>query len=201
MLNLFTADFSLRITYSPLIEVSINGHLLTGHCVQGETRRYFSHTFRTFGDNDKVYRYQNDKHDKTDNRITADNEVTKSGNYLSGIPVQQYQTGRGYVKRQPEQSGYQQQRRENGQVQGLFVVDYRHHQQKSHRDVQTDKHIQQQRRQGNNHHDNDGNDSHRYHDIAVFLNETALAENIVGGSCLLCSHSVTPLLLMPDGVV
>ena len=44
MLDFLTAYFCFRIRYCPLIEVSINGHLLTRHCIQGKTCRYFSHT-------------------------------------------------------------------------------------------------------------------------------------------------------------
>ena len=65
------------------IEVGINSHLFTGHCIQGETRTDFRNTASTFGDHHKVNDHQNHKDHETDGVVTTNQYFTKGFNHLT----------------------------------------------------------------------------------------------------------------------
>ena len=80
------------------IHISINGHLLTGHRVQGKSRRYLGHPASTLGHDHKIDNDQDRKNHQTDRVITANHKFAKGFNHLAssirtGMPFQQNNPG------------------------------------------------------------------------------------------------------------
>ena len=101
-LNLRASNFCLFVSDCALVQVGVDSHLLTGHCVQCETRRNFRDTFRAFGYDDKVNDNQDDKHDEADDGIAADDEISESRNDFARVAVNQNQPRRRNVQCQSE---------------------------------------------------------------------------------------------------
>ena len=103
------------------IEVGINRHLLAGHCVQCKARAYFRNTPRTLRDYNEVNDDKNQKDNDTNNVVTTNDNLTEGLNYLTGgiatlVPVQQHNTGRRDVERQPEQRCTEQDGRKHREI-------------------------------------------------------------------------------------
>ena len=97
-LNIQAAFPGLFLVDDAGVEVCVNGHLFTGHSVQGEAGRNLSHTFGTLGDDDKLYQNQNEEDDKADDYISLYHKFTESLDNRAGVAVVgENFTGRGYV--------------------------------------------------------------------------------------------------------
>ena len=75
-----------------MVEIRVDRHLFAWHRIEGETRRHFGNTFRALRDNDEVHNDEDDEHDKADDRITADNEISECRDDLAGVRIEQNQT-------------------------------------------------------------------------------------------------------------
>ena len=91
-LDFLTAALCLCVRDRPLIKIGIDGHLFAGHRVEGESCRHFGDTFRPLRDNNEVDNNEDDKHDKADDCIAADDEVAECCNHLTGIGIEKNQT-------------------------------------------------------------------------------------------------------------
>ena len=195
-LNLLSALAGLRIGNGTLIQIRINGHLLTRHSIQGEACRYLCHALRALGNNHELDNNQNDENDKAYYCITAHNEVTEGADELPCITLQQNKPGRGNIQCQPEQGCNQQKGREHGQIQCLHIVNSTHHNHQCQGNVHAQQQIQQQGRQRNNHHNDDCYDAHRNHYVTIFLYKA----NLLGGHNR-CSHNLSPALYLTQTAV
>ena len=124
--------------------------------------------------------------------IAADNKVAERSNDLTGIAVEEDQACGRNVQRQSEQCRNEKQGGEDRQVKCLHVVDCRHHDKQCNRNIQTDKNVKQNRRQRNNHHDDDCHDSNGDQNITVSLYEITGCKGIYTASLRCCHALITP---------
>ncbi|MMZ58199.1 hypothetical protein D1872_201680 [compost metagenome] len=68
-LNFTAAFLCLLLVNQSRIQVSVNTHLLTWHSIECKASGNLSDTFRAFSDDDKLHNHQNQKDNKTDNRL------------------------------------------------------------------------------------------------------------------------------------
>ncbi len=177
VLDLLTPHLRLRVRDRALVEVGIDRHLFAGHRIEREASGHLSDAFRSLRDDDEVDADEDDEHDEADDRVTADNEISERRDDLAGVAVQEDEARRGDVECEAEERRHEEERREDGEVERLFVVDDRHDDEQRDRDIETDEEIEQQRRQRNDHHHDDDDDGDGDEDIAVFLYEASLAEH------------------------
>ena len=102
-LNVLTALLCALFINQPRVQISINGHLFTGHSIEGETGGDFSDSFSTFSDDEHLNDDEYQEHDDTDYIITADNEVPESVNQLTGIAIKENEPSSRDVEGQSEQ--------------------------------------------------------------------------------------------------
>ena len=131
--------------------------LLTGHRVQGETSRDFSHAAGAVGDDDELNDHEDRKDDETDGVVTADDDGAELLDDLARIAVQQDRTRRADVEREPEERHDQDQRREDAERERVLRVQRGQHDDQRHRDVQREQHVEHPRRDGHDHQDNENN--------------------------------------------
>ena len=175
-----------------MVQIGIDRHLLTGHRVEGKACRNLRHALRALRDNDEVDNDENDEHDEPDHGIAADNKVAKRSNDLTGIAVEEDQSRRRYVQCQSEQCRNEEQGGEDRQVKCLHIVDCRHHDKQCNRNIQTDKNVKQDRRQRNNHHDDDCHDGDGDQNITVSLYEITGCKGIYTAGLRCCHALITP---------
>src|SRR5262249_34754528 len=113
LLNRLAPSPGLLLIDQAGVEISINGHLLAGHGIEGKTRCHFGNTPRTLRHDDKVDHDENAKYDDSNPEIAADDKVPKgfddrSGGVWTLIAMQQDQAHRRDVEGQPEQGQEQQ---------------------------------------------------------------------------------------------
>ena len=86
-------------------QIAIDGHLFTGHCIQAEPCRHFSHTLRTLGNHQKVDDGDDQKDHQPDGKIAPHNKVAERLDNVARILLQQDQTGRSNRQRQTKHGG------------------------------------------------------------------------------------------------
>ena len=92
-LDFLSSLLCFRICNGSGVQIRINSHLLTGHCIQSKSRCYFGYTFRTFVDDHELDQDQNNEDNDTDDQITATYELTEGFHDITCITVSQDQTG------------------------------------------------------------------------------------------------------------
>ena len=147
------------------VQVGVHRHLFARHSVEGEAGRDFGNAFCALGHHHKIDHHQDGKHDQTDRKIPADQEVAKgldhsAGGTGAGVALQQHHPGGGHVQRQPHQGGQQQDGREGRKIQRLEHIGRDHHHHQRHRNIQREKRVQHPRRQGQHHHRQNGHHQH-----------------------------------------
>ena len=90
--------FASAICNGSGVQIRINSHLLTGHCIQGKSCGYFRHSLGTFIDYHELDQYQNNKDDNADDQVSAAYKFTESLHDITGITVPQDQSGGGGVQ-------------------------------------------------------------------------------------------------------
>ncbi len=145
------------------IEIGIDGHLFTGHGIQGKTGAHLSNSARSFGDHDKVDDHQDQENHDPHCKIPPHQKVSKGLDDLPrrirpGMPFQQYDPGGGHIQGQTQQRGHQQDCRKGGKLEGFQRIhaDQQHHDRNG--DVEGKKDIQQKGRQRQHHHAQHQND-------------------------------------------
>lgn len=109
-------------------EFRVDGHLLAGQGVKGETGRDFGNTPGALGDDHEVDDDENEEDDDADDAVAADDKVTEGLDDLADVGAtlgraQKDETGRGDVEAQAEQGRDQQEGRQSGELQGPQDVD------------------------------------------------------------------------------
>ena len=103
LLNLVTPLPGLFFINEAGTQVGVNGHLLTGHGVQGEAGRHFRDTLGAFGNDDKLHQNDDQEDQHTDDNIAAGNQGTEGLDDHTGLTAfGQNQSRRGYVQSQSE---------------------------------------------------------------------------------------------------
>ena len=161
------------------VEVGFDGHLLAGHGVKGEAGRHFRDARGTGGDDDLVQDEQDHEDDAADHIAAADHEFAEGTDHFPGgfhahVPVEQDETGGRHVERQPQQSGHQQQRREDGELQrgGHEHGGYEDEQRDG--DAHAEHDVQKERRQRHQHDKEDDHHAQAEHDVALFGKATII---------------------------
>ena len=106
-LYFITSELRFLIINGTCIQIGINSHLLSGHCIQCKSCGYLCHTLRTFVDYQKLNQNQDDKDNGTDNQITAAHKLTESLYHVSGGAGGQNQSGGGDIQGNSEDCGKQ----------------------------------------------------------------------------------------------
>ena len=159
----FAAGARLIFGNQPRRQIGVDGHLLTGHGVQGKAGGDFGDTAGTFGNNHKVDDNQNGKNNNADNKVVAHDETAESGNNLAGgirplVAFGKNQTGGSQVQRQPIHGGNQQNQRESIKLVRPLDKNRRHQNQTGDCNRKSQGNIQQPGRhrhnQDNQHQDN-----------------------------------------------
>ena len=141
-------------------QVGVDGHLLAGHGVQGETRRHFGDTRRTFGDDHEVHQGEDREDDDADDEAVAHDETAEGLDDVTGgrrafVTVGQNQAGRGQVEGEAHQGGDQQHHREGVELHGFANKDHGHENQHGQRDRHGQGDVEQPGRQRHDQHDHD----------------------------------------------
>ena len=142
----------------PGIEVGVDRHLLAGHGVQGEARRYLRHSARTVRNHHELNDDEDEEDDKANNQVAADNEVSEGVDDATSVAMQQDETRRRDVQRQPEKRGDQEKRREHRELHRVFGVDGNEEDDNARGDVDRQEHVQQRRRKRDDEHPHDADD-------------------------------------------
>ena len=113
-------------------KIGVDGHLLAGQGIQGETCTNFRHAARTLGDDDHVDDHQDGKDEQADDIVAADQHGAKGFDHMAGriaafMAGHQHDAGGGDVEAKPQQRCKQQHRWKAAEVQRLGRVQ-RHHQ-------------------------------------------------------------------------
>ena len=98
------------------VQVGVDGHLLAGHGIQGETGNHLGHPTRALGHHDEVDDHQDAENDETDQVVAGNHELAERLNHLAGgvralVAFHQHDPGRGHVQGQAQHGGQQQHRR------------------------------------------------------------------------------------------
>ncbi|MNT48987.1 hypothetical protein D3C72_1858080 [compost metagenome] len=86
LFNLTTTLTCVRFVDRACVQLGIDRHLLTWHRIQSETCSDFGYAPRTLGDDDEVDDDQDHEHDKTDDVIATDDEITEGLDHVTGSP-------------------------------------------------------------------------------------------------------------------
>ena len=134
------------------VQIGVDGHLLAGHGIQGESGADFRDTARALGDHHEVDDGENDEHHHADGEVAADHEFAErlddaAGRLRAAVAVQQHDAGRGDVQRQAQQGGEQQDRRKHAELDGPRHIEHGHHDHDRQRDVEREQHVERDRRQ------------------------------------------------------
>ena len=183
------------------VQVGVDGHLLAGHGVQGESRGHLRDAARALGHHDEVDDRQDDEHHDADGVVAADDELAEGLDDLAGgrrarVSVQQHDARGGDVQRQAQQGGEQQHAREHAEVQRPGDVEHRHHHHQRQGDVEREQHVKRQGRQRQDHHRQHGEHAHRHADAAL----ERIDENRLCG-LLPCDYSATSMVGADGGDV
>ena len=108
LLNLLPAHPCLLLVNKAGGQIGVNGHLLTGHGVQGKPSGHLGHAFSALGDDDKLHQHDDEEDDEAYHKIAARNQLAKVLNHHTGITGGENHSGTGHVHAQAEQSGNEQ---------------------------------------------------------------------------------------------
>ena len=147
------------------VEVGVYRHLLTGHCVQGESRSHLGYSLGALGDYDEVYQYDDYEYQEADDGVAAHYELSEGGDYAAGVSAGEYSTGGGNVQRQSQHRGQQQDCREYRELQRLPDEHGHYQNDKAQRDVEQYQEVQQPAGERNN--DGDDDEYNEQHERVV----------------------------------
>ena len=115
----FTFLYDVLATFSSFgvgdvtgVEVGVDGHLFSWHCIENESCADFADSAGTFCNDDKLYDDDDHEHDQADDEVTAGDKVAECIDDGSGISLEEDEPGGGDVESETEEGGNQQQRGE-----------------------------------------------------------------------------------------
>ncbi len=151
LLDFAPAFTRLRFVNDAGVEFGVDGHLLAGHRVQGETGGNFRDAACALGDHDEVDDDQDEEHHQPNDIVPTHDEVAERLNDVAGIAVEQNEPRGGDVERKPEQRDKEQQCGECRKVSRLlYVKDDQQHQDRQ-RDADGEEAVEQERRHRQDH--------------------------------------------------
>ena len=155
--DFLTTQLGLILIDQARVEVSINGHLLTGHGVEGEACAHLGNAPGTFGHNHKVDDHQNGEDHDTNDIIAADHHLAKGLNHLAGrgmavLTVEHDHSGGSHVECQAHQRRDQQNSGEYREIQRAQRVDADQQHNDGEGNVEGKEHIEEKRRNRQHHH-------------------------------------------------
>ncbi|MNH06764.1 hypothetical protein D3C79_661430 [compost metagenome] len=139
------------------VEVGVDGHLLAGHGVEGETRAHFRDTPGALGHHHEVDDHEDGEHHGTDHIVTADHHLTEGLDHFTGgsmaiLPMEHDHPRRGDVQRQTQQGCHQQDGWKRSEIEGAQGVDADQQDHDRQGDVEGEEHVEQKRRDRQHHH-------------------------------------------------
>src|SRR5690606_31322611 len=165
--HLFTASPGLFFVDQSGVQVGVDGHLFTGHGIEREPCCNLRDTARPLRDHDKVDQHQHDEHDGADHVVARNDELAEGSDQLARFAPAEDQPGGRHVQRQPEKRGDEQHPREDGEVERPQRVKRRQEHGKADRDVRCEEDVEQERGYGDDHDEQNRNDSARDHHLGV----------------------------------
>lgn len=154
------------------VEVSVDGHLLAGHGIQGEARADFGNPPGALGHHHEVDDHEDREHHHPDHVVAADHHFAEGLDHLARgamavVAVEQHHAGRGNVQRQAQQGRHQQDGREHGEVQRPQGVHADQQDDDGQGDVEGEQHVQQEWRDRQGHHRQHGQQQDRHAEAAA----------------------------------
>jgi hypothetical protein len=104
-------------------ELRVDGHLLSGHRVEGEPRADLGHALGALGDDDELDDRQDEEDDCSHDVVAADDERPERLDDLPRVGLEQDETRGGNVQRKPKERRQQEQGRERGNADGVRHVE------------------------------------------------------------------------------
>ena len=133
------------------VNVGVDRHLLAGHGVEREARRYLGHALRAARDDDELDRHEDRKDDQSDDQVSAHDEGPERGNDRADRARRgarrQDQTRRRNVEREAEERRDQQRRRKRRELERILDGDREQQHQRRAEDVDAEQDVEQPRRQ------------------------------------------------------
>jgi hypothetical protein len=132
----------------------------------------FRHPAGALGDDHEVDDDQDDKDHHPDHVVAADDKLPKGLDDMAGgrrslVAVHEDEAGRGDVEGEAEHGGDQQERWKDGEVGGLDRIEAEDEDEQGDGDAHGEKEIKHQRRQGNDHHQKNGDQADGCHYISA----------------------------------
>ncbi len=154
------------------VEVGVDRHLLARHGIQGEAGGDFGDPARPLGDDHEIDQHQDDEDDDADHVVAADHELAEGLDDAAGRPhplvaLEQDQAGRGDVEGEAKQGRRQQQGGKNGEIEGPHRVQGNDQDQQRQGDVEGQEEVQKQRRQRDDHQQQNHHQAERDNDVAA----------------------------------
>ncbi|MND85265.1 hypothetical protein D3C80_771840 [compost metagenome] len=155
--HLGTAVLGLGLVDQAGVEVGVDGHLLAGHGVEGETRAHFRDTPGALGHHHEVDDHEDGEHHGTDHVVTADHHLAEGLDHLAGgavalLAMQHHHPGGSHVQGQAQQRGHQQDGGERGEVERAQRIDADQQDHDRQGNVEGEEHVEQERRYRQHHH-------------------------------------------------
>ncbi len=193
-------------------EVGVDRHLLAGHGVQVEARGDFGDAPRALGDDDEIHDHQNRKDDDADDEIAAHHEIAERLDDVAGgvgafMTVGQDEAGRGQVEREAHHGRDQEHGRESGEFERAVDEQGRHQDQHREDDRDGKREVEQQRRQRQDQHHQDGEHADGKPDVAALQERGDVtqawqfdaADRSRGGRSSNVAHGSVPAIPVPPG--
>ncbi len=164
--DLGPALLGLLLVDGARVQVGVDGHLLAGHAVEGESSGHLGHAARTGRDHHELDHDQDQEDDQPDDERAADDEAAERLDDRAGVAVLEHEPGGADVEGQPEHGGHEEERGEGRELERLLHVHAHEHHDHGRRDVQADEYVEDVRRHRHDQHDDDPDHSGRNADQA-----------------------------------
>jgi len=185
-------------------EVGVDRHLLARHGVEVKARRDFRDAARALGDDDEVHGDEDREYDDPDHEIAAHNEAAERFDDVAGgirplMAAGQYQPRRGEVERKPQHGRDQKNGRKRREFERRLDEQRGHQDQDGQRDRDREKQIEHQRGQGQDQHDQNGENTEGKRDVAALDEAADVAEfrEVCGGARALTRRGVDHVTCVP----
>ena len=105
------------------VHFRIDGHLLSRHGVEGETRRDLGNAARALCDDHEIDDDENQEHDRADDIIAADDEMPERVDDVARVAVDENQARGGDIEREPVKRDCKEQRGETRKFRRVLDID------------------------------------------------------------------------------
>ena len=172
LLQLLAAALGLLVVDQAGRQVGIDGHLLAGHGIEGEARRYFGDAGGALGDHHEVDDHQDDEHHHPDHVVAAHHQGAEAlddhaRRVAALVPVGQDQAGGGDVQAQPVEGRHQQHGGKGRELQRLLDQQRRHQDEHGAHQGQGQQHVDDRCRDGQHQQEHDAHDAQCHGHVAA----------------------------------